>query len=139
MSSLLQEVRHTRTPSNVRRSLGEHTELRHKARGMRKLSHHAVDMFGNWAARRPQPQPSVTVSVSVCQKGYEQIGVPVPRRPRTVTCPALPDTGSQMVVSGLDLVHKAGGTKIELFSVTSGIKAANSEGLKLIRGLLAAG
>ena len=41
-----------------------------------------------------------------------------------------------MVVGGIDLVHKLGVTKKELFPVTSGIKAAKSEGLKLIRGLL---
>ena len=41
-----------------------------------------------------------------------------------------------MVVGGIDLVHKLGVTKKELFPVTSGIKAANSEGLKLIGGLL---
>ena len=112
------------------------TKPRHKARNMRKLSHHAVDMFGKWAARKPEPQPAVTVSVSVCKVGYEQLSVPAPRRPRTVTYPALPDTGAQMVVSGMDLVHKAGVTKRELFPVSSGIKAANSEGLKLIGGLL---
>ena len=36
-------------------------------------------------------------------------------------------------------MHKAGGTKIELFSVTSGIKAANSEGLKLLVSISAVG
>ena len=37
-----------------------------------------------------------------------------------------------MVVSGKDLVHKLGVTRKELFPVSSGIKAANSEGLKLM-------
>ena len=39
-----------------------------------------------------------------------------------------------MVVGGMDLVHKLG--KRELFPLTSGIKATNSEGLRLIGGLL---
>ena len=113
------------------------TKPRHRARGhLRKLSHYAVDMFGKWAARRPEPQPSVTVSVSVSQSGYRQIHVPAPRKTRTVTCPALPDTGAQMVVAGMDLPHKLGYTKRDLFPVTSGIKAANSEGLKLFGGIL---
>ena len=113
------------------------TKPRHRARGhLRKLSHYAVDMFGKWAARRPEPQPSVTVSVSVSQSGYRQIHVPAPRKTRTVTCPALPDTGAQMVVAGMDLPHRLGYTKRDLFPVTSGIKAANSEGLKLLGGIL---
>ena len=53
-----------------------------------------------------------------------------------MTSTALPDTGAQMVVGGIDLVHKLGVTKKELFPITSGIKAAKSEGLKLIGGLL---
>ena len=112
------------------------TRPRHKLRDLRKLSHHAADEFGNWAARRAEPQPAVTVSVSVCSEGYEQVGIPAPRKPRTVTSTALPDTGAQMVVAGMDLVHKMGITKRELFPVTNGIRAANSEGLKLIGGLL---
>ena len=112
------------------------TKPRHKARNLRKLSHHAVDMFGKWVARKPEPQPSVTVTVSVSQKGYKEVNIPAPRKPRNVACSALPDTGAQMVVAGLDLVHKLGVTKKELFPVSSGIKAANDEGLKLIGGLL---
>ena len=112
------------------------TRPRHKVRDLRKLSHHAADQFGNWAARRAEPQPVVTVSVSVCSEGYEQVGIPAPRKPRTITSPALPDTGAQMVVSGMDLVHRLGVTRKELFPVTSGIRAANSEGLKLIGALL---
>ena len=41
-----------------------------------------------------------------------------------------------MMVSGMDLPHKLGVTRKELFPMASGIKAANSEGLKLVGGLL---
>ena len=51
--------------------------------------------------------------------------------PYTVTSPALPDTGAQ-IMADIDLVHKLGDTRKELSPVTSGIKAANSEGLKLV-------
>ena len=112
------------------------TRPRHKVRNIRKLSHHAVNEFGNWVTRRPEPQPSVSVSVSVCQDGYRQVEMPAPRNHRTITTTALPDTGAQMVVAGMDLVHKLGVTKKEMFPVSCRIKAANSEGLKLIGGLL---
>ena len=77
-----------------------------------------------------KPQLCVTVSVSVCLCGYRQVGVPAPKKPSMVTSPALLDTGAQMVVSGMDLVHRLGVTRKELFPMT------NSEGLKLVRGLL---
>ena len=46
------------------------TRPRHNMRKLCKLSHHAVDKFGNWAQRRAESQPCVTVSVSVCLDGY---------------------------------------------------------------------
>ena len=83
-------------------------------------------------------RPGSCVTLSVCKEGYEQASMPAPQRPRTVSSHALLDTGAQMVVIGIDLVHRLGVTKREMFPVTSGIKAANSEGLRLIRGLLVA-
>ena len=112
------------------------TSPRNKERNLRKLSHLAVNEFGNWVARRAEPQPSLPVSVSVCQDGYRQVKMPAPRNTRTVNITALPDTGAQMVVAGMELVSRLGVTRKELFPVSSGIRAANSEGLKLVGGLL---
>ena len=66
------------------------------------------------------------MSVSVCLDGYRQVGVPAPKKPSMVTSPALLDTGAQMVVSGMDLLHRLGVTRKELFPMISIIKAANS-------------
>ena len=112
------------------------TRPRHKARNLRKLSHHAVNKFGDWTARKAEPQPCVSVSVSVCQDGYRQVQMPAPRNARTITSTALPDTGAQMVVAGMDLAHRLGVGRKELFPVSSSIRAANSEGLRLVGGLL---
>ena len=49
-----------------------------------------------------------------------------------VTSPVLLDTGAQMGVSGMDLLHRLRVSRKELFPMTSSIKAANSEGLKLV-------
>ena len=69
-------------------------------------------------------------------KGYEEVGVTPPRRPHTTTSKCLPDTGAQMCVAGLDLVHQLGVKKGELFPVAAGIRAANGGSLGLIGGLL---
>ena len=51
--------------------------------------------------------------------------------PHTVTSPALPDTGAQ-IMADIDLVHKLGNNRKEPSPVTSGIKAVRD----LVRGLL---
>ena len=52
----------------------------------------------------------------------------------SVTSPALPDTRAQ-IMAGMVLVHKLGDTRNEPSPETSRIKAANSEGLKLMEEL----
>ena len=111
------------------------TRPRHKARNFRKLGHHAADMFGKWARSSAEKQPELTVTVSVCTDGYQQVGMRPPRMQRTVESRSLADTGAQMVVAGISLVHSLGVKKGELFPVTAGIKAANSEGLQLLGGM----
>ena len=47
------------------------TKPRHRARGhLRKLSHYAVDMFGKWAARRPESSvwPTVRAKMQVWRR-----------------------------------------------------------------------
>ena len=56
--------------------------------------------------------------------------------PHTVTCTSLPDTGSQVVVAGPDLVQKLGVSREELFPVANKIKMANQNHLKIIGGLM---
>ena len=112
------------------------TRPRHKVRNLRGLNHHAVDAFGKWKERAAEHQPETTVEVAVCMKGYEEVGVTPPRRPHTTTSKCLPDTGAQMCVAGLDLVHQLGVKKGELFPVAAGIRAANGGSLGLIGGLL---
>ena len=87
---------------------------------IRKLSHHITDKFGKLAQSRVSTVTAKDRSVSP---------------PHTVTSPTLPDTRAQILLC-MDLVHKLGDTRKEPFPVTSCIKVANSEGLKLVRGLL---
>ena len=102
----------------------------------RTLAHHAVDDFGRWLARKPEPQPEGNVSVSVCRDGYNQLGIPEPKTHRHFRSCSLPGTGAQMVVCGIDLVHKLGVKRGELIPLANGINAANNQGIELLGGIL---
>ena len=102
----------------------------------RTLPHHAVDDFGRWLARRPEPQPEVSVSVALCVSGYKQLELPEPRAHHQSVTTSLPDTGAQMVVCGMGLVHKMGLKRRDLIPLANGIRAANNQGIKLLGGIL---
>ena len=102
----------------------------------RTLLHHAVDEFGRWLARKPEPQPEVSVSVAVCVSGYRQLELPEPRAHHQSVTTSLPDTGAQMVVCGMDLVHRMGVKRRDLIPLANGVTAANNQGIKLLGGVL---
>ena len=101
------------------------------------VAHHEADPRGKWTKSCVEPQPEVTVEVSICSdSSYNQIGVRRPRSQHSVTCQSVPDTGSQIVVGGLNLLRSLGMSRIELFPVSSKIKTANKKGLELLGGIL---
>ena len=108
----------------------------HKRAGMRVLSHMAVNEFGKWTRRNPEPQPSVKVTVSVSESSYQELSIPKPRNHRLTTIPALPDSGSQVLISGMDLVHSLGVKKHELIPVNQKLQGANNSSINLLGGLL---
>ena len=55
---------------------------------------------------------------------------------QSVTCSSLPDTGSQIVVAGPDLLKKLNISKHELFEVSTNIKMGNCKRMQLIGGLM---
>ena len=77
-----------------------------KSRDSRKIPHHTMNKSGKWKVSKVESQPEVTVDVTLCKSGYKKAGAAAPRMssPRTVTCTSLPDTGSQVVVAGPELV-----------------------------------
>ena len=106
---------------------------------MDPLPHYAFDKTsGKWKVEKAEPQPEVIVNVQLCKEGYKQIGAAPPRRfyPYAVPCSSLPDTGSQIVVAGPDLLNKLGIMPSELFPVTTNVKLGDRKRLQLIGGML---
>ena len=102
------------------------------------LPHYEMNESGKWKVKPAKPHPKITVNVEICQDGYNQIGAAVPQssHPHSVTCSSLPDTGSQIVVAGPDLLKKLNVSKHELFKVSTNVKMVDCKRLQLIGGLM---
>ena len=113
-------------------------EITNTKRGQIKTLHHKVhDKYLGWVTRAPAPHPIVRVTVSLCMEGYEEMELPHPRvTNRQDVRGAMADTGAQMTVGDITLVHALGLTKRELLPLASNINAANRTALGLIGGIL---
>ena len=102
------------------------------------LPHYEMNMSGKWKVKPAMPHPQITVNADICQDGHKQIGAAVPRssHQHLVTFSTLPDTGSQIVVAGPDLLKKLNISEHELFKVSANIQTGDCKRLQLIGGLM---
>ena len=101
--------------------------------------HNYSDEKGRWLPGRPAPHPSLVVRVTVCPGAYGQTGAPVPGvTGRTVKAAALPDTGAQMSVCGMNLARALGVKREELFDMSLAVSAANQGKLTVVGGMFLA-
>ena len=79
----------------------------------------------------------VDTHVTLCTSGYEELLLPLPKvTTRSVKMPGMTDSGAQMVVGGMNLVHSLGLTKRELIPLATKVNVANNSGLGLLGGIL---
>ena len=102
------------------------------------LNHVGVNSFSRWANVKIEDHPVVQITIKPEIQGYKELNwdIKLPRKVKELSSSALVDTGAQMVVIGIDHVHKMGMCKSNLIPVKLRIKAANSGGLKLLGGVL---
>ena len=104
------------------------------------VDHHEYSISaGTWIKQRPEKHPSVEVRASVCMTAYDHVGLQRPKRKakhaETVRALSLPDTGAQVTIAGMNLVHSLGMTKGDLVKVKTGVSAANNGKLTLLGGV----
>ena len=108
-----------------------------RGREVRALPHHVYDRYAGWIARPPAPHPLAQVSIRLCTSAYEELELPLPRVvDRSITRMSMPDSGAQMVVGGVDLIHSLGLTKKDLIPLATGVNAANRQSIGLLGSVL---
>ena len=99
------------------------------------LPHTAYSKLQGWIKCKPESHPKLCLKVVICVEGYEQAQIRSPRvTDRVLEVEGLPDTGAQLTVVGLSLIHQMGLTKSELIPLAHGVSTANNAGLKLLGG-----
>ena len=85
-----------------------------------------------------QEHPITEISIQPEIEGYKELKWEnrLPKKIKKISSTALVDTGAQMVVMGIEDVHKMGLRKSNLIPVKLKIKAANSGGMRLLGGVL---
>ena len=112
------------------------TKRKHARRGMKTLSHMAVNEFGKWVVTKPDPHPIVIVGISVSSDSYEQLEIPEPARHQPTNVQAIADTGAQVLVGGMNLAHQLRVKRHELIPVSYSVGGVDNGQLELIGGLL---
>ena len=112
------------------------TKRRHVRRGLKTLSHIAVNKFGEWVETKPDPHPVVIVGVSVSSDSYEQLDIPEPGKHQPTNVQAVADTGAMVMVGGMNLIHQLRVKKHELIPVSYSIGGVGNGQLELVGGLL---
>ena len=84
-------------------------------------------------ARAAAPHPMVITEVSLC--GYQELSLPLPRvTNKSAQTHAMADSGAQMTVAGMSLVHALGITRRKLRPLATRLNAAGGNGLGMIGG-----
>ena len=78
-------------------------------------------------ARAAAPHPKVITKVSLCEDGYQELSLPLPRViNKSAQTSAMADSGAQITVAGMNLAH----------ALATKLNAAGSNALGLIGGML---
>ena len=82
-----------------------------------------------------KPGLQLPTEVSLC--GYQELSLPLPRvTNKSAQTHAMADSGAQMTVAGMSLVHALGITRRKLRPLATRLNAAGGNGLGMIGGML---
>ena len=103
-----------------------------------RLDHHIYnDINQTWKKRKSDSQPCVTVEVSAFPSDAHDLGATTSLTKPTIPVPyaAMPDTGCQSCLAGVDLLQRMGLQLHHLLQVSMQMTAANNKGIEIIGAL----
>ena len=101
------------------------------------LDHHIYDnLCDRWLRRSSQPQPFLDLDLSIAEEDYRALGFRLGRRAKTVTLPAMADTGCQSCLVGIDVVERMGLSTADLLPVSMRMKAANKQDIRILGAVI---
>ena len=99
------------------------------------LDHHLYNQLSDsWVRQTSRPQPFIDITVRVDRDDYKHFGFDSLLTPklRTVTNPAMADTGCQSCLAGIKVLNRLGLSERHLIPVTMKMHAANNKGIRIL-------
>ena len=110
------------------------------SRGSTPLSHVEYDQIKEaWVRAKPRRPANLRVDVTVCSAVYQGLGLPLNPKRGVQTArgtEALADTGAQVCVAGMELVHSLGLKRKDLIKVKMELRAANKSEMEVLGAVL---
>ena len=104
------------------------------------LHHHLHKLAGGCKISQPSPSPSLQVTVTLDRAAYGTLSLNMPRlvrksNTRVENQKAVCDTGAQVTVSPLQLLHSLGVKSDSIFSISTSINSVNSAPVDIVGGI----
>ena len=97
------------------------------------LDHHAYNKLTDcWIRRKSSPQPIINVYAECVQEDYKALGFELDSKPLPAVLPALPDTGCQSCLVGVNIIKRMGLKESDLIPVTMKMHTATNTGIKIM-------
>ncbi len=105
----------------------------HRGRRTVALGHHQYsNLRDEWLRQTSKGQPFVNVTLRTEAGDYRDLGFKLNTTTKTVSLPALADTGCQSCLIGTNTLHKLGLKQKDLIPVTMKMRAANDQDIGIL-------
>lgn len=101
------------------------------------LDHHVYDSLSNtWIKQNSKPQPFINPTVEALPGDHKTLGIELVARSTAVSMPAMADTGCQICLAGLRVIHPLGLRESDLIPVTINMHTATDSSIRILGAIL---
>ena len=91
-----------------------------------------IKLSDTWVKQHSKLQPFFNVTTKVTKEDYAALGFHLERDTKTVSLPAMADTGCQSCLAGLKVLHRLGLRESDLSPVTLKMHTATYRGITIL-------
>ena len=93
-------------------------------------------MSETWLSKGSRPQPFVSVKIQASNKHYKALGFSLHTPSKSISQPAMADTGCQSCLAGIIVLYRLGLTQADLIPVRMQMHNANNKSINILGATL---
>lgn len=106
---------------------------RRQNRKTTSIDHHLFDNLSQtWIRKGSQPQPFINLTIQASHKGYKTLGFTLNTPSKSISQPAMADTGCQSCLAGIVVLYRLGLTASDLVPVTMKMHTADNKNINIL-------